>query len=147
MKSSLVQFFSSNQVIALLSAASILIVTIFLVAKKWIGFSITFILLLFALIAGILINNPQFFSDYANQNTGDILANQESFKKQMLQAFDDVKHEVNAEKENLQHLKNQVNDIINQLDTQKQKLENFIEETRNHFQSEKSSDAHPESVA
>lgn len=147
MKSSLVQFFSSNQVIALLSAASILIVTIFLVAKKWIGFSITFILLLFALIAGILINNPQFFSDYANQNTGDILANQESFKKQMLQAFDDVKHEVNAEKENLQHLKNQVNDIINQLDTQKQKLENFIEETRNHFQSEKSSETHPESVA
>lgn len=143
MKSSLVQFFSSNQVIALLSAVSIFIVTIFLVAKRWIGFPITLILLLFALIAGILINNPQFFSEYSNQYSGLNLEQQEDFKKQMLQAIDDVKQEVSTEKENLQHLKDQVQDIFNQLDTQKQKLDSFIEETRNRFQSEKPVDLIP----
>ncbi len=38
---------------------------------------------------------------------------------------------------NLQHLKGQMQDIFNQLDTEKQKLDHFIEETRNHFQNEK----------
>ncbi len=137
MKSSLIQFFSSNQVIALLSAVSIFIVTIFLVAKRWIGFSITFILLLFALIAGILINNPQFLTEYSSQNSTVNLEQQEDFKKQILQAINDVKQEVSTEKENLQHLKNQMQDFFNQLDAQKQKLDQFIEETRNRFQNEK----------
>lgn len=137
MKSALVQFFSSQHVIALLSAVSIFLVTIFLVAKRWIGFSITFILLLFSLTAGILINNPEFFTEYANPNQATNLDQQVEFKKQILQAIDDVKQEVHKEKENLQHLKDQVQDIINQMDTQKQKLEGFIEETRNHFKTDK----------
>jgi predicted PurR-regulated permease PerM len=138
MKSSLVQFFSSNQVIALLSSVSIFIVTIFLVAKRWIGFSITFILLLFALIAGILINNPQFITEYSQPHSSISLEQQEDFKKQMLQAIDDVKQEVNTVKENFQLLKGQMQDILSQVDTQKQRLDHFIEETRNQFQSEKS---------
>lgn len=136
MKSSLVQFFSSNQVIALTSAASIFILTIFLVAKRWIGFSITFILLLFALIAGILINNPQFLNEYSATSNIN-LERQEAFKKQILDAIDEMKLEVSTEKENFLHLKDQMQDIFKQLDAQKQKLENFIEETREHFQNEK----------
>ncbi|MFI5344404.1 MAG: hypothetical protein ACHQUC_09315 [Chlamydiales bacterium] len=137
MKSTLVQFFSSQHVIALLSAVSIFLVTIFLVAKRWIGFSITFILLLFSLTAGILINNPQFFTDYVNPHQEANLDQQTAFKKQILQAIDDVKLEVHTEKENLQHLKDQMQEIVNQLDTQKQKLEGFIEETRNRFKTDK----------
>lgn len=137
MKSSLVQFFSSNQVMALLASTGIFILTLFFVAKRWIGFSIAFILLLFALIAGVLINNPQFFSEFSQKSVHANEEQQNNFKKQVLEAIDNVKYEVNVEKENFQHLKNQMQDLLNQLDTQKQKLDRFIEETRHHFQTEK----------
>jgi|GEM_PF-4169232 len=136
MKSYLVQFFSSNQVIALISTVSIFLITIVLVAKRWIGFSVAFILLLFSLIVGILINNPQFLTDYNKLDSSLNLEQQNQFKKLILQALDDVKLEVKTEQSNLNQLKDQVQDILHEVDIQKQKLETFIEETRSQFQSE-----------
>lgn len=134
MKSSLMQFFSSNHVIALSTAAVILVITIFLVARRWIGFSTALILLLFSLAAGIIINNPQIFENYTQIDLSKEMEQQEIFKKQIFQAIDGLKGEVQTEKDNLLQLKDQVQNILVQLENQKQKVENFIDETRKNFQ-------------
>lgn len=146
MKSAFVHFFTSNQVAALSSTLLIFFLTIFLVAKRWIGISVAFILLLSSLLVGVLVNNPQFFNEYMDtQGAGNNLEQQNEFKKLILQALDDIKSEVHTEKENLHQLKDQVHDMITQVDTLKQKLETFIEETRHQFETEKSNDSKDES--
>jgi hypothetical protein len=44
-----------------------------------------------------------------------------------------LKIEVSSEKENLHRLMGQMQDIFNSIDIQRQKLQNFIEETREQF--------------
>ena len=133
----------SEHVLALVVAVLIFLTTILLVVKRWIGFSITLLLLVFALAAGLLINNQQDFQHYLipssnSANRGS--ASSEDFHKQMLQAVEDLKTEVAAEKENLRRVMDQVQDIFNSMDVQKHKLQNFIGEVRQHFKSEQSSD-------
>ncbi len=132
MKTELVQFFSSNQVVALLSAVAILVITFILFAKRWIGFSMAFILLLFSLIAGILINNPQFFTNYDQfkQPSVEQIDQNLEFKKIILRALDDVKAELKVEQDHVVQLKNQVHTLSLELDAEKQKLANFIEKTQ-----------------
>lgn len=136
MKSALVDFFSSSPVVALATAIAVFLITIFLVARRWIGFSTALIFLLFALSAAVLINNPKLFDHYTQGNFTKELEYQETFNKQILQAIEGMKGEIQSERENIQQLKGQVQDIISQLDSQKQKVENFIEEARKHFQPE-----------
>ena len=136
--SSAVDFLQSNHVLALLIAILIFLTTILLVVKRWIGFSITLLLLLFSLAAGLLINNQQdfqhYFSGISSKNQEEISA--ENFHKQMLQAVEDLKSEVSVEKEHLRHVMEQVQDIFDSMDMQKQKLQNFIEEVRQRFKNE-----------
>ncbi len=132
------QFLQSEPILALLIAVLIFLVTIFLVVKQWIGFSITLLLLLFSLAAGLLVSNQQmlrgYASDYHIKHLQD--SNQDAFKKQIFQAMEDLKAEVDSEKENLRHVMTQVQDIFDQMDTQKQKLQQFIEETKERFKAE-----------
>lgn len=140
--SPVLNFFQSTHVIALLIAIFIFIITIFLVVKRWIGFSVTLLLLLFSLAAGLVISHQQDFQDYLNTplSTSSSLApsedSQDAFHKQMLQAVEDLKVEVNTEKENLRGVMNQVHEIFESMDVQKQKLQNFIEETRERFKTD-----------
>ncbi len=136
--SSLSEFFQSTPVIALLIAILIFIITIFLVVKRWISFSVTFLFLLFSLTAGLLINHQQTVQHYFNSSslTANSLTSEDSqdaFHKQMLQAVEDLKAEMKTEKENLQGVMSQIQEIFETMDAQKQKLQNFIEETREHF--------------
>lgn len=130
------QFFQSEHVIALLVAIAIFLITIGLVIKRWVGFSIALLLLLFSLAAGIVINNHDAFHLYADSQQS---AQKDDFRKQMLQAVEDLQSEINSEKDNLRHVMNQVQDIFEQLDAQKQKLQQFIEETRERFKTDQSS--------
>ena len=125
------QFFQSPPVLALLIALLIFLATILLVVKRWIGFSITLLLLFFSLTAGLIINNQQAFQEYLTAPTHPAGEDsQDAFQKQMMQALEDLKLEVNTEKENLRRVMNQVKEIFDLMDAQKQKLQNFIEETR-----------------
>ena len=138
---SAVDFFSSEHILALLIAVLIFLTTVFLVVKRWIGFSIALLLLLFSLAAGMIVNNQQmfhqYFSSYENlagrsENTGA----QDAFQKQILKAVEDLKTEVHAEKENLNQVMTQMVEIVNSIDAQKQKLQNFIDETRERFKTD-----------
>jgi hypothetical protein len=139
--SSLTQFFQSPHVLALFIAILIFLMTIFLVVKRWIGFSVTLLLLLFSLVAGLVINHQQIFQDYIHSYSSSATPLigedvQDAFHKQMMQALEDLKVEVNAEKENLRQVVNQVQEIFDTMEAQKQKLQNFIEETRERFKTD-----------
>ena len=141
MKIQIIDFFSSNPVMALFATLAIFLITIILVAKRWVGFSVAFILLLLSLIVGILVNNPQFFSNYDEFRNSEFNSEQENeFKKTILQALDDVKLEVKTEKQTLDSLKNEINDMRSTLNAEKQKLENYIEESRRAIVNEKTKD-------
>ncbi len=131
-------FLQSEQVLALLIAILIFLTTIFLVIKRWIGFSITFLLLLFSLAAGLIINHQKTFQCYVNSQYSSSLeeGSQGMFHKQVLQAVEDLKLEVQTEKENLRQVMHQVQEIFDLMDVQKQKLQNFIEETRERFKTD-----------
>lgn len=135
------EFLQTDKVIALISAVFIFFVTILLVSKRWINFPVTLLLLLFAIASGLVISNyhalQSYFHDYNQNGFKKEQEDQESFKTQLLQAVEDVKTEVSSEKENLRLLKGQVEEIFDLMDVQKQKLKSFIEETREHFKSEK----------
>ncbi|KIC71898.1 hypothetical protein [Candidatus Protochlamydia amoebophila] len=130
-------FLQSEPRLALLIAVLIFFITIFLVIKKWIGFSVALLLLIFSLAAGLVIKNQQFFETYASEYHHQFHNQEnEAFKKQILQALEDIKKEVNIERENFHQVMNQVQAIFEQMDAEKQKLQLFIEETREKFKKE-----------
>lgn len=140
MMSALIEFFKSEQFVAFFVATMIFAVTIFLVAKQWIGFSIALLFLLFALIAGFVINHHEeikhnfFRMPIAKENS--INHDQVEFRTQMKLAVDDLQKELSVERENIQQMMSQVQEIFEILEAEKNKLENFIEETREHFKKE-----------
>lgn len=133
-------FIQSEHFFAFLIACIVFLITILLVVKKRIGFIIALLLLLFSLAAGLLINNQnafrQFLTSYSHAQHPKDDGTQDAFRKQMLQAVEDLKGEVKAEKENLHQVVKQVQDIVSSIDAQKQKLQQFIEETREKFKTE-----------
>lgn len=136
------EFLKTEPVLALIIACLIFATTILLVVKRWIGFSLALLLLLFSLAAGLLINNQQAFQLYLNSRTTTNLSSdgesQDTFRKQVSQAVEDLKLEVNTEKENLKRVMHQVQEIVDSIDVQKQKLQTFIDETRVKFKSDTS---------
>ena len=134
MKETLIHFFSSGPFAALTAGVITLLITILLVAKRWIGFSTALILLLIGVAATVLINNPQLFEQYTQANFSKEIEQQESFNKHLMEAIEGMKTEIQSEKENIVQLKGQVEEMVVELNNQKQKVENFIEETKKHFQ-------------
>jgi hypothetical protein len=132
----------SPHVVALLIAILIFLITIFLIVKRWIGFPVALLLLVFSLIAGLIINHQQSLQCYLNSYLPSSSSpqkgeeSQDAFQKQMLQAVEDLKLEVSTEKENLRRVVDQVQEIFNSMDVQKQKLQQFIEETREKFKAD-----------
>lgn len=127
--------------VAIITSTIIFFITILLVAKKWIGFWTTFLLLLFSIGAGLAIGHYRTIQNYAENYQNPNQVDQEeldgNFKTQIKQAVENLKKEVDVEKDTLDLVVKQVNEILNQLDVQKQKLQHFIEETHERFKSEK----------
>lgn len=136
----ILDFLQTDHVLALVIACLIFLTTIFLVVKQWIGFSIALLFLIFSLAAGVIINNQhafqQYFNSYSSASSKGDAGAQDAFRKQMLQAVEDLKQEMSVEKENLKRVMDQVHEIVDSIDVQKQKLQHFIEETREKFKTE-----------
>lgn len=134
------EFLQNEVVVALLTSTIIFFITILLVAKNWISFWTTFLLLLFAIAAGFVIGHYHTFQSYLEYQTQSSNlsqeANPETFKSQISQAMEHLQKEVHTEKENLHKLMVQVDEIFDQMNTQKQKLEHFIEVTQERFKAE-----------
>jgi hypothetical protein len=136
--STALNYVQSEHVLALLIALIIFLITIFLVARRWIGFPVTLLFLLFALAAGLIINNQKDVQHYLGSpaRLSSSLETPEGFHNQMLQAMEDFKLEVSTEKDNLKRVITQVQEIFDSMDVQKQKLQNFIDEAREQFKTE-----------
>lgn len=135
-----IHFLQSDHITAFLVALLIFLITIFLVVKKWIGFSMAFLLLLFSLAAGLLVNQQHTIRHYfypsglVNHKTSS-----DDFQQQMVQAVQNLQTEMATEKDNLLQVMDQMQEVFQSVDAQKQKLQNFIEETRERFKTTSSS--------
>lgn len=141
-------YLQTDQALALLITTIIFLFTILLVVKRWIGFGITFLLLLFCLGAGLAISSRRTIQCYL-ENCHSVSKTDDShlmFMDEMQQAITHMRGEVETEKETLHRLVNQVQDIFDQVDFQRQKLQHFIEDTRNHLKPNKEEAASEEST-
>lgn len=116
----------SDLAIPLLIGALFLVTFISSIFKQWIGFSLSLIL-----AAGLMFANQTLFPPKAKEKNS-----LDAFRTQMLQAVEDFKNEVHVEKTNLLQVANQVQEVIHSIDTQKQKLQQFIEETHERIKTE-----------
>ena len=112
---------------------------LFFISKRWIGLAFSLFFLATSFAVAIITNNQLNVHDYFS--SFESLPSEEThpsaaFHKQVLQAVEDLKSEVDTEKENLRQVIGQVSEIVNSIDIQKQKLQAFIEETRERFQTE-----------
>lgn len=99
------------------------ILTFILAIKRKISFLTTFCILLFSIPALTIMH-------YVQETPHD---SQALFDAQIAQAVQDIQKEVLEEKENLKKLVGQVDEILDQLDEQKQKLQQFISEKQDNF--------------
>jgi len=129
----LLDFITTNTIFAFLITVFIFIVTIFLVVRQWIGFSMALLLLVFAIAAGTAVRHYNLLKSYIYLSEEP---SQSEFNKQITKVVEDVRMEVSSEKENLHLLMKQVEDLFDQMNQQKIKLQQFIEETTEHFRSE-----------
>ena len=140
----------SDTVHAFLLALVIFFATIFLFVRQWIGFSMVILLLFFAIAAGAIASHYHIIQGYIEDYRQNRLeeSSQSAFKKQITQALEDVKIEVTAEKENLHQLMQKLDQLYDQMNIQKVKLQQFIDKTKEHFQIEESQpESVPESVS
>jgi flagellar motility protein MotE (MotC chaperone) len=135
---SFMNFLYAHQLVGPLVGIVIFILTIFLAAKKWIGASLTFLLLLFALFSAFLINNQKTIESYLKPtSTEKAAATISSFEEQVHQALKDIKSEIQSEKKNLTQVVVQVQDLFKAIETEKEKLDHFIQETKEHFKKDR----------
>jgi hypothetical protein len=130
--------FAMDHVLGFTVALAIFLLTIFLAARRWIGFWTTCILFLFSLAAGMIADRTHSFKSYFEKEaqSESFSLPQKDFQNQLLHAVENLKLEVSNEKENLNKVIDQVQVIFDSLEEQKKKLQNFIEETRDHFKIE-----------
>jgi len=93
-----IDFITSNNTIAYITAFIIFIITLVLVVRRLIGFMITLLLLIFAILSGLSIANHDLFREMlqsfkttnAPQTTED---KSTYYKNQFMKAFDELKKE------------------------------------------------------
>lgn len=144
----ILNFLQSEHVLALLIALLIFLTTILLVVKRWIGFSVTLLLLFFSLAAGLVINHQHDLRHHfaPSSHLNEEGNSSEDFHQHMLQAMENLKIEMATEKENLKRVITQVQEIFDSVDMQKQKLQSFIEEVRDQFQTNYPVNASPHPI-
>lgn len=98
-----INFILSNNGLAFGVALLIFIVTLFLVVKRLIGFVITLLLLVFALVSGFFIANQDLFRSilkgYTNEATPEDKNTVEQLKAQFYKAYEEIKAEIKEQKE------------------------------------------------
>lgn len=110
-------FFSSHAT-ALAVSAFIFFITLVLVSKQWIGFSVTLLFLVFSLIAGIVISNQDIFRNAITGNPSnhikDLDFKMTNFNEQVLKSYDSLKAEMEVQKHKLQALSEEVQELKKQ---------------------------------
>lgn len=135
--SSISNFIQSEHLFALLITVIVFLITLLLAVKRWISFPVTLSLLVLALVIGLIINHKEDLEHYFTFSVSQPVEakhSKESFHEHILQGMEGLKAEVETGKENLHRIINQVQEVFDSMDIQKQKLQNFIEELRKEFE-------------
>lgn len=102
------EWLSTAQGLAFAVAAATVLLTLFLVARKAIGFFLTLLLLVFALTAGLTIANKELISDYLRgELTNDDAKSKEDFdqlKERMASSYQELKANFDVEKQKMAEL-------------------------------------------
>lgn len=130
------EFLKTPQGIAFSSALFIFVITIILATWRIIGFLLTLIFLIIAvgISTGISHSNairaffekPLTFSKPIGDNKSDS-------KVQTTEAIDEIKSELEQEKESVKKIADGFQSLLAEMELQKQKLQAFIEETKERF--------------
>lgn len=90
-------------------------VTLFMTAKQWIGFPLTFLFLLFTLLSGITIANQDVIRSYLTtpptEHSPDMEIKIANFQQQILKLYDNLKAELEIQKHKLQATTEEVHDL------------------------------------
>lgn len=97
-----IDFITSNTTLAYATAFVIFIITLVLVVRRLIGFMITLLLLLFAILSGLSIANHDLFREKLQKFKTDSVDPQEDkttyYKNQLYNAYEDLKAEFDEQK-------------------------------------------------
>jgi hypothetical protein len=126
------EFLQTDTVVALLASLFIFLFTIFLVVKRWISFNFSFLLLLFCIAVGLAISNYHAISHYTHSQPTSDAQQSAIFMDFTRLGIEELRNEITAEKDRLQYLTNQIQELTDQLNYQRQKLQTFIEENQIH---------------
>lgn len=109
---SIQEWVSSNTGAALTIGFLLFIITMILTAMRWIGFSVTFLLLIFILISGVIIANldamRKCFENPSTEKVSDIDLKMANFQEQILKSYDSLKAEVEIQKHKVQVLSEEI---------------------------------------
>ncbi|KAF3362088.1 hypothetical protein PHSC3_001399 [Chlamydiales bacterium STE3] len=99
-----IDFITSNTTLAYTTAFIIFLITLVLVTKRLIGFMITLLLLLFAILSGLSIANHDLFRDLLQKFKTEETAPKNSdaktyYKNQFYKAYDELKREFEDQKQ------------------------------------------------
>ena len=129
--------FTTDPMIALGVTLLIFLITMFLVAKQIIGFSMTFLLLIFALVTGILMNNHTSIDNYLTHENVSDTSIIESIKNEMIQQnqlminrLDVIEKDLSHDKEERKQMVNSIQEMKNQFASDKKSLEQLVQTTK-----------------
>lgn len=128
-------FLQSYQCIALGVAIVIFLITVFLSARRMIGWVFTIILLIITVVTSLVISHQHPVPSQTKSLETSLQPIEEGtdFKEHILQAINHIHIELNQEKESLKKVSEGMQVLILQMDAQKQKLQSFIEEAKEKF--------------
>ncbi len=135
----LIEFFQSDSVLALAVSATIFLITVILVAKRFIGFMITLLLLAFSIAAGYAILNHNMVHEYLQERWDQPTTfrekteeriSPETLKEQMMQAFKEIKKQLKQEKESLNTVMEDLQDLFQDVGEQRERLQSLIQQKR-----------------
>lgn len=124
------EFMQSTQGIALSVAVVIFILTAFLAGIRIVGFIFALVMMVIAAVASIVISPTSLFEKKNEDMPLQQLEHSADFKTQILHAIDEINAELTQDKESIKKISDGMQLLISQVESHKQKLQSFIEETR-----------------
>lgn len=125
-------FLLSNHALAMVLPGVIFLFTVFLVARRLIGFFITLLFFLFALGAGLAIANYEVVTKYVQENRmqiSQVEGQMGDFKKEMARAFRDLEADLREQRQAMRQVVQAARDVADDTREQSASLRHFVEET------------------
>ena len=126
-----INFFLSNQVLAVAVPTLIFFVTVFLVVRRAVGFFLTLLFMLFALASGLAIVNYDVVRTYITENRRDISGLENEFrdmKRELQRVFEDLQSDLNDQRQNARKVLASGRDMLDEMDKQTAEFQAYMQD-------------------